>query len=263
MRFYVKKSIREVIALIFIPGGEGSRALRNAITENSLRNIVTYVQNGGRFGGACAGAALMAQNIIYHLPDQLLTITHCDGTFLFPGTAYGPALDLYNPDHTHGSARCANFEWASSPTESIDPSVQRALSARMALYWNGGCVFALPSATLTDACTTCFRYADPIYGPTADQLARANAEDFPAIIIGQHGNGHYILFGPHPELMPSLFDVFHSQIGLTVPGLNQLSNYWQLLTRWAPRQATLVLAYCLHRLGLRVRNWEQFIVSDI
>jgi glutamine amidotransferase-like uncharacterized protein len=254
----------EEIALIFIPGGIGSSVFAAAITEAGLRNIVTYVQNGGRFGGACAGGALMAQRIIYELAGQIITTTHPDGTFLFPGTAYGPALAAYDPNHTNNSARSAVCEWVPENETALDPELINALLQPINLYWNGGCVFGL-NPDQAPSCRASFTYnTNALYPPTADQLAEAGIDvnQPPAIILGQHGDGHYALFGPHPELMPTIFQSIKT--GFQLPFSMQAAwNYINIFSNYAPNQAALVLTFCLHRLGLRVRDWGQFLPSNL
>ncbi len=268
------------IALIFIPGGTGSSAYAAALGETGLRNIAHYVAAGGRFAGACAGGALMARTIIYTLPNgQLLEVHHPNDTFLFDGIAYGPAITTYNSESSGQSASAPVFNWI-APDQADITEIVATLPESLHLYWNGGCLF-VPSLHLknstpraisspnTNTCTTCLNYASPLHPPIAELVENQAPErpNNPALIIGQYGQGQYLLTGAHPELGTTsyLTQLFRNQIRGAITHIQAIgfAGSLSIFRLTDPNTTALVLALCLHRLGLQVRNWEQFIPSDL
>lgn len=273
------------IALIFIPGGTGSSAYAAALGEAGLRNIVNYVAAGGRFAGACAGGALMARTIIYTLPNgQTLEVHHPNDTFLFDGIAYGPAITTYNSESTGQSASMPAFNWIDTDQADIDQAdiieIKAMLSKPLYLYWNGGCLFvpslhvkhpphAASSSTNTNTCTTCLSYSGPLHPPIAELVENQAPErpNNPALIIGQYGEGQYLLTGAHPELGTTnwLTQLFRHQITATITRMQAIG--WErglsIFEKIDTNTTALVLALCLHRLGIQVRSWEQFIPSAL
>lgn len=201
------------IALIIIPGGEGSTIYRQTLGESGLQNIMLYIKAGGHVIGACAGAALFTERIHYILNSHLINnqIDPNTDTVLPNTVAYGPALALsYNPNHATPTAQIGSFiinqNWLKNlPADSnLLPLLNQLSQESFGLYWNGGCWFKFLQSQGDEI------IFQPIINYDSEhinnelipneELPVDTAHTYPAIVRVQHGRGHIILMGPHPEL---------------------------------------------------------------
>ena len=268
------------IAAIVFPGGTSSRAYQTAMGEDGMRAIVAYVKNGGCYIGFCAGAYLFSRERLFYCADgSWLNVINSEDSFLWNGTAYGPALSSYSGASSCNSARAATIQLT---LETEAPSTH--------LYWNGGPIFPLSSI---DDRSILAIYEDPLYEPVATRIGSSSApsntstpassssssssnvpgyESLPyipaAIISGTYGSGRYLLSGVHPELFTqpltsSLHHIsgyFHhfthptsSSSAPCISSLSGLARLGMIALRTAPRSA-LCFALILQSIGMRTIN---------
>ncbi len=150
------------LKVLIIPGGWAPLE-RDANSPAALREIKTFVQNGGRYVGVCAGAYLATNTVKWY--GQVFPYP----IGLYDGIADGPVPGLSNYPKPGGVRLSVT-----------DAGHARGLDvlANTDVYYNGG---------------SCFRD-----GTHATVLARY-PDGSAAMICLPYGNGEVILIGVHPE----------------------------------------------------------------
>ena len=167
--FIIEESWENDTCVLVIPGGRDI-PYHEALTGPGNKKISSYVKQGGRYLGICAGAYFAASSIEFEKGGPL-EVTGTRELSFYPGIATGPAygLNQFNYNSEVG-ARIAK----------LDVSGQKPLSA----YYNGGCSFV-----------------DPHKYQNVSVVAKySDIENAPAAIIQcQVGKGIAYLSGVHPE----------------------------------------------------------------
>lgn len=173
-------------ALLVIPGGADLPYVAH-LHGLGTENIRSYVTNGGKFLGICAGAYFSADTIEFSKGDPVLEVTGSRELKFFPGLVEGPTFtgfDHRDPQNVAGT-RAANIYWQlESPF---------AKNTQFTVYYNGGGHFV---------------DADKYKNVTV--LARYDTQA--AIVEAKFGKGVAILSGPHFEQDPQLLDSHIEQL---------------------------------------------------
>ncbi len=165
--------------LIIFPGGRDS-PYQQALSGAPNAKLVSYVENGGRFLGICAGSYYGAQSIKFEIGTSLEIQAKRELHF-FPGIAVGPAYGCGRFQYgTEAGARLAQLSLDEQYSgEGVSLGSHEAL-----VYFNGGPYFL--DAEKYTTVTTLARYSDIEKTPSA-------------IVECKVGNGIAILSGVHIE----------------------------------------------------------------
>jgi glutamine amidotransferase-like uncharacterized protein len=169
--FFLSKDWETKTSLVVFPGGRDLPYLQ-ALQGEANGRIRSYVENGGRFLGLCAGGYYGCLRVNFRATHEEEVVGERELAF-FSGNAVGPAFykDSFRYQSEEG-ARSVAVQW------------EKGISH---VYFNGGCFFE--------------RVEDD---PTAEVLARYI--DLPsrpaAIIYCRKGEGSAVLSGVHPEFAP-------------------------------------------------------------
>jgi glutamine amidotransferase-like uncharacterized protein len=159
---------KDALAIVF-PGGYAYN-YQLAISLDAVDEIRSYVENGGGYIGICAGAYFASKTVAWEggvYPYEL---------GLFDGTAYG-SLNYIAP-------------WPSYVMTDITLNQNNAISksdaSKISVLYYGGPILT------------------PTQGVEIDTIATWNsADNTPAIINFEFGNGRVLLLGPHLEVEES------------------------------------------------------------
>ncbi|MFQ5729345.1 MAG: BPL-N domain-containing protein [Waddliaceae bacterium] len=164
-------------ALLIFPGGRDIYYHRTLSGEPNAR-IRSYVQNGGKYLGLCAGGYYGCASIEFEKGLPLEVIGDRELGF-FPGLARGSAYGPNQFNYKNDLGSCvAELEWLGDETE-LDFS---------SIYFNGGCEFV--NAHSYSNTHVLARYHDIPHKPAA-------------IVQCEVGKGRAILSGVHPEYSAS------------------------------------------------------------
>ncbi len=174
-RTLITANWEEETALLAIPGGR-DLPYQAALEGTGNRRIATYVSQGGRYLGICAGGYYGSAYVEFEKGRELEVCGKRDLAF-FPGRAVGPAYGLgrFSYESEEGAQK-AHLTWGSRECH---------------VYFNGGCYFDAPETH-----------------PATQVLARYH--DLPgrpaAVIQCVVEKGRAVLSGTHPEysVEPSL-----------------------------------------------------------
>ena len=160
-------------ALVVMPGGRDI-PYHHALAGNGNRRLRSFVEQGGRYLGVCAGAYYACASIEFEKDNPLEVIGKRELAF-FPGIARGPAYGLGQFSYENeAGARAAHLNVYGE--------------SRLSAYYNGGCAFV-----------------EPENYPEVKVLARYH--DIPgdpaAILECKVEKGLAILSGIHPEYSAS------------------------------------------------------------
>lgn len=159
----------EQTALLAIPGGRDVY-YHKYLKGRGNQRIASYVSNGGRYLGLCAGGYYGSASIEFEKGGELEVCAPRELAF-YPGQAVGPAygLGLFSYESEKG-ARTALLDWEKGKSH---------------VYFNGGCYFEKPEA----------------HYPSIEVLARyRDIPGTPAAAVNcSVGKGKAILCGFHPE----------------------------------------------------------------
>lgn len=160
-------------ALFVMPGGRDlpyHRALKGAANQR----LRSYIENGGKYFGVCAGAYYGCRYLEFEKGTPLEMMEERELAF-FPGIAVGPAYGVGQFDYrSQRGARLAQLKLVDG---------QNSLSC----YFNGGCYFAEPQQY--QHVKVLAHYSD-LQSPQA------------AILACCIGHGQALLSGVHPEFNP-------------------------------------------------------------
>eukprot|EP00276_Gloeochaete_wittrockiana_P000757 CAMPEP_0184671692 /NCGR_PEP_ID=MMETSP0308-20130426/85652_1 /TAXON_ID=38269 /ORGANISM="Gloeochaete witrockiana, Strain SAG 46.84" /LENGTH=339 /DNA_ID=CAMNT_0027118867 /DNA_START=164 /DNA_END=1183 /DNA_ORIENTATION=+ len=141
---------KDKTCLLIFPGGR-SLPYHKALQGEGTRQIRTFIEQGGRYLGICAGAYFASRRIEFDVGGPF-EVTGDRTLCLFPGIARGPA---YGPGtFAYGSEKFAK----ASPIHIIHPLSTDADGETVRVYFNGGCIFE--NADSFKDCTVLGRYMD-------------------------------------------------------------------------------------------------------
>lgn len=186
-----RKELLQYAKLFYVPGGDADYYY-SQVSATGISKIQEFVQRGGIYLGICAGAEWACTSFYWEG-------TRCSyGLDLFEGTAVGP-IDELHPWPDHGLTTIAwNDETASLTLPESNSEI---------LYFGGSYFLSnRPQESL-------------ILGYYSDYESR------PAAVYSPYGNGHVLLFGPHPEIEEN-----HSRDGSAFGReLNDPESDWPML----------------------------------
>lgn len=185
-------------ALLIMPGG-ADRPYLEKLSGIGNRNIVQYVENGGKYLGICAGAYYAADRIEFAKGDVDLEVTGVRELKFFPGLVEGPTYAGYDHRDTQNIAgmRAATITWVG------DTNFKH--NQEFTLFYMGGGHFV--NADKYPNVMVLAKYAPEASRPY--QTA--------AIVECIVGNGRVILSGPH-------FEWFADSLEGTDPTLLQIKE---------------------------------------
>jgi biotin--protein ligase len=200
-------------ALLVMPGG-ADRPYVEKLQGAGNENIKTYVANGGKFLGICAGAYYSADRIEFAKGDKDLEVTGERELKFFPGLVVGPTYSGF--DHRDitifAGTRAAKLFW-----QLEQPF---AANKEFVLFYNGGGNFIDPE-----------KYSNvrvlARYNPEAPGETKRHA----AIIECTVGKGRAILSSPHFEWDPETLDTKITQLNQIKPSLVAANNERMALAR--------------------------------
>lgn len=169
-------------ALFIMPGGADIMYAR-ALKGLGNQHIKSYVKDGGRYLGICAGAYYGCQRISFAKGTSQEIQSDRELAF-FPNTAEGPTLKPW--DHkTNSGADIAELQWIAS-------DVTFPTNHKFHIYYNGGGHFM--NADSYENVTTLANYT-------------GTPQPEAALVDIAFGNGRAILSGVHCEFAPELLDM--------------------------------------------------------
>lgn len=168
--FFRKPDWEKDLSLLVFPGGRDV-PYHKALQGEGNASIRSYVENGGRFLGICAGGYYGAASIAFAEGEKEEIIAERELAF-FPGKAVGPAYRNNFQYDSEVGALVAPIRWQ----EGISP-----------VYFYGGCFFLeahrYPSVHILGS-----------YSDLPDEPA--------AVVYCSIGEGAALLSGVHPEYSP-------------------------------------------------------------
>ena len=189
-------------ALFVLPGGQ-DRQYVNALSQEGMQNLKSYVANGGRFLGLCAGAYFASAAIEFE-KGTAHEICQPRELAFFPGKAIGQAYEMGQFLNGASSGKIVPVRWERNNQNSVHH-----------VYFHGGCYFA------------------PIENyPQVQLLAsyRRLASYPPAIISCQVGAGRAVLSGIHPEVGAKSLEAINHDGAQYSPLISQLQK-WEFQRR--------------------------------
>lgn len=165
--------------VMVVPGGSSLTIGYNLTKNDSGRWLKDFVSQGGGYLGVCAGANVGSTSILYQYETSRLgsiSISDIPTLAFLPVTAFGPAFEEFTTQPMM------------DPKKSILATLTTAEGQRAAYNCHGA-------------------YFVPRRGGkvSVDVVARydESAENKPAIVRGQFGQGGVVLSGVHAELNPT------------------------------------------------------------
>jgi len=182
-------------ALFIMPGGADTPYTQK-LNGAGNQQIKNFVQHGGSYLGLCAGAYYAASSIEFDKNGPLEVLGTRELAF-FKGKTIGPVLSTYDYT-TESSARAAKINLTLSNPKTAT------------VYYNGGGYF---------------EHADTFKNTS---VLGYYANQQPAIITINDGQGHVVLSGVHFEYDPALLDSHNPFLVKLIPEL-QASNQQRLI----------------------------------
>ena len=174
--------------LLIMPGG-ADVPYHRSLRGNGCDQIKSFVEDGGRYLGLCAGAYFACATIDFKTLEGK-PIQGSRELAFFTGTAVGPYLAAYDPNTNSGV--CA-----------AQITLNKPKPQSLHVFFNGGCYF------------------DPIENQkNMNVLAYYQGIDKkPAILQLQVGLGSVVLSGVHPEYSPTLLNQNDPHLKNIIPTL--------------------------------------------
>jgi glutamine amidotransferase-like uncharacterized protein len=196
----INGSWQEDAALFVIPGG-ADLFYAKKLNGKGNANIKSFVTNGGKFLGICAGAYYASSEVEFELGGSLEVIGTRELGF-FPAKTIGPALSHFSYNSNEGvSAAIISFNF----------SIMKMHTTQLVkLYHHGGGFFE--NASVFSNVKVLASYIIP----DRDQL--------PAIILVEYGKGKVLLSGVHFEIDPSHLNTEDPYLENIIPELNISNN---------------------------------------
>jgi len=176
----IARGILETAPDLFVMPGGADLYYVEKLNGAGNKQIKTYVENGGKYLGICAGAYYGCASLEF-AKDWAgeIEISGTRELGFFQGSAIGPIQDYCNPSQRIPS--CYDNMCSLSYTENNEDITLHA-------HYNGGPYFSnLAAQTSTESMEVLAHYHD-----IKDQPA--------AIILCSHGKGRALLIGPHLEV---------------------------------------------------------------
>lgn len=211
---------RHITSLLVMPGGADSSYM-DKLKVAGNKNILTYVEQGGKYLGLCAGAYYAADRIEFLKGDKSCEIIAKRDLKFYPGLIAGPLYfkrDVKHPS-IYTCARAVEITWQGNETAACTQN----------LYYNGGGSFV--DAPEFANVQVLARYAT--------EIEDANSA---AIVECTVGNGSAILSGVHFE-----YNYAHE------PSWRNLSDMQPLLSVQEDLKRMDLATHILTRLGIKCR----------
>jgi len=127
----IRQGIEQSECSLICFGGQSVGGFKEGLGEKGIKNIISYVHNGGHFLGVCAGAYFAMDHIRFTGQTYLQQIykKRDTGLGLIPGTAYG-SLQLHRGRYFSGFTDSLSII-------PIYPADQKDQSFYNAAYWGG------------------------------------------------------------------------------------------------------------------------------
>ncbi|KAJ3118938.1 biotin holocarboxylase synthetase [Physocladia obscura] len=213
------KPWKDSTALVVVPGGRDLPYVES-LGPRGTAEMRSFVQQGGRYLGICAGAYFASKRVEFEPKDSVLRVVGDRALNLAPCIAKGSVTPAFSYDDETG-ARAVSI--------SVSSALKNNIPQSMAVYCNGSPYFHIDQKEEHVRVSVLASYAENHAGVLTD-----NATNMPAIIHVEFGKGAAVLCGPHLE--------FASE---DTKGLQ--------LSEWNTHQG-LLLASLLSLLGLAVTN---------
>jgi glutamine amidotransferase-like uncharacterized protein len=171
-------------AALVIPGGADLPYCR---VLNGVGNakIQSYVENGGKYIGLCAGAYYASKTCEFMKGHRVMEVVGDRELRFFPGTCRGLAFNGF---------RYQSEEGAKAAKLVVNKEVfgkEMEAPAECVSYYNGGGVFVKAEDFADEGVEVLASYKDPLDLKDEDSKA--------AVILCKVGNGVALLTAPHPE----------------------------------------------------------------
>lgn len=214
--------------MLVMPGGRDLPYCQ-ALNGSPNARIRSYVENGGRYLGLCAGAYYGSQQIEFEKENPMMEIIQSRELAFYPGTSRGTTYPgfIYNSE-----------TGARSVTVILDQDFQKDLPEEIQMYYNGGGYFVEPERY--ENVTVLGRYKEPSKLCLEVQCPAA-------VVHCQVKKGHAILIGTHPEYDISSQDLLLTDENVS-PTLKTIINNLIL----SEKDRKLFMRAIFARIGLNV-----------
>tara|TARA_R110002126_G_scaffold17798_2_gene68889 strand:- start:63818 stop:64645 length:828 start_codon:yes stop_codon:yes gene_type:complete len=196
-------------ALFVMPGGADTPYTQK-LNGAGNQQIKNYVRHGGSYLGLCAGAYYAASSIEFDKNGPLEVLGTRELAF-FDGKAIGPVLSTYDYT-TESSARAAQINLTLSNPKTTT------------VYYNGGGYF---------------EHADTFKNTS---VLGYYANQKPAIILINYGQGHVALSGVHIEYDAALLDSNNPFLAKLIPELTSANQQRLILLNEVLKQLHLSIS---------------------
>ncbi|CAK9437650.1 uncharacterized protein LODBEIA_P20280 [Lodderomyces beijingensis] len=217
-------------SVLVIPGGADLPFCKILNGEGNKR-ITSYVKNGGKFMGFCAGGYYASARCEFEVGTPLEVSGPRELKF-YPGTSRGCAFKGFQYESQVG-ARAVKLL--------VNTSLLPGAPSTVFNYYNGGGLFAEAS-----------KYKGVQVLASYDGTTDIEDADKAAVVYAKVGKGDVILTGTHPEYSPSLFKEVEEKFEPVVQTLQETNH-----------NRKLFLKQLLKKLGLRVREDVDSTVPSI
>jgi biotin---protein ligase len=171
-QFFLRKNWEQNIALLAFPGGR-DLPYHSLLAGRANRRIRTYVENGGKYLGICAGGYYGSSQIEFGkgTPHEIEASRELQ---FFPGVAKGPLAHIpFSYDDAYFKE--VMISWQSNVLKFCKDSLNKA-------YYHGGCYFE--KAEHFSSVEILARYHDVIGRPAA--IVRCKIKQGLALLSGIH-----------------------------------------------------------------------------
>ncbi|KAJ3098247.1 biotin holocarboxylase synthetase [Phlyctochytrium planicorne] len=187
----IKEPWQDSTSLLVMPGGRDLPYVEKLSPQETLK-IRTWVQNGGRYLGICAGAYFACERVEFEVGRGGYEVKGSRDLSLVPGVAKGSCTPgfRYNDEGTACAVTLACG----------DGILGEKGGSNVTVCANGGPFFAIPetAASSDSNINIIARYQD---GVVPEAFGK------PAIVAKTFGKGHVVLSGPHVEFDPTAVGV--------------------------------------------------------
>lgn len=182
---------KDSTALLIFPGG-ADKVYHTQLQGDGNRQILEYVEGGGRVLGVCAGAYYFAKKIHFEGAPQQFPITEDRELGFFPGTACGPLIP-----YVSGSSTGAAIFHVHSPDSAFHA------------FYKGGCYFP--------------------YNPTYENCewiawVTHDGEKKYMVVGMQVKKGYVIASGVHPEVCPTYYPIIRADLAEVLGELKEIET---------------------------------------
>lgn len=199
-------------SVLIMPGGR-DRGYTALLHGPGDEEIVSFVQQGGRYLGICAGAYYACDHVLFH-PTGPDSICQPRSLRLFPGPGIGPVLAPYDATNRSG-VRASRIALAAPP-------LHGPLAKPFAVYYHGGGTFIARSSMACDHqnVKVVAWYEDKVWQPAYGSASVSYCPDLdpqwihhplPAVVFASVKKGWALLSGVHFEYDPQALQTWQAQ----------------------------------------------------